>query len=205
MNSASIPLGDYLELLASKAPVPGGGGASAVIAATAAALDSMVCNLTSGKKKYAEFEDEILAIRAETDELRQKLIALADEDAAVFEPLSRCYAIPKDDPARDEIMEPVLRAAAEVPMNILRLCCRGIELSQRLAEIGSVLAISDAGCASVFFWSGMYAAALNVLVNTKSMKDRVFAETMNKEVEDLMNRWWTVSEATYENVYGRMK
>ena len=205
MNSGNFSVENYLESLASKAPVPGGGGASALVAAAGAALDSMVCNLTSGKKKYAGVEPEIAALCQEADELRRTLISLADEDAAVFEPLSQCYAIPKDDPQREAKMQPALKAAAEVPMNILRACCRGIELSDRLSEIGSVLAVSDAGCAAVFFWAAMYAAALNVRINTKSMTDRCLAEALNKECDDLMNRYWKTAEATYERVYGGLQ
>lgn len=205
MNSGKYSVENYLESLASKAPVPGGGGASALVAAAGAALDSMVCNLTSGKKKYAAVEPEITVLCQEADELRRTLISLADEDAAVFEPLSQCYAIPKDDPQREAKMQPALAAAAEVPMKILRACCRGIELSDRLSEIGSVLAVSDAGCAAVFFWAAMYAAALNVRINTKSMTDRSTAEALNKECDELMNTYWKTAEATYERVYGGMQ
>lgn len=204
MHLTELSTPAFLEALASKAAVPGGGGAAALVAAAAAALDGMVGELTLGKAKYAAVQEDIARLTAEAGELRQELIRLIDEDAKAFEPLSRAYGIPKDDPSRPEVMEAALKAAVQPPMELLRACCRGIELSREMAEKGSVLAVSDAGCAAVFFWAGLYAAALNVRINTKSMTDRPHAEALNAEVERLMNEYWTVAEATYKNVYGRL-
>ena len=194
---------DFAGVLAAKAPVPGGGGASALVAALGAALCSMVANYTVGKKKYAAVEEDVKAILAEAEELRGRLLALVEADAAAFEPLSKAYAIPKDDPARDEVMEKCLRDAAAAPLEILDLCCEAIELQREFAAKGSVLAVSDAATGVVFCWSAMYGAAVNVKVNTKSMKDRDYAEKVNAHVDAQMAKYWPIAEKVYQDVYGR--
>lgn len=194
---------DFTEVLASKSPVPGGGGASALVGALGAALCSMVCNYTVGKKKYADVEEDVKAILAEAEELREKLLALVDADAAAFEPLSRAYAIPKDDPDREAVMERCLREAAAPPMELLRLSCRAIELHRALLDKGSVMVLSDVGTGVIFCWSALYGAWLNVKVNTRSMADRTYAEAMNAQADELVNKYWKIADQVYEAVMRR--
>lgn len=205
MSFSQLNLSDYTAVLASKAPTPGGGGASALVAAMGTALAGMVCNLTSGKKKYAEHQTEIEALLSETEELRLRLERLADEDAAAFEPLSRAYAIPKDDPGREAELEKCLRAAAQPPMEMLRLSCRAILIHERLAQIGSAMALSDVGTGAVFCWAAMYGSAMNVLANTHLMKDRDYAEALNAECESLMAGHWQIADQVYESVWEKLK
>lgn len=192
---------EFSELLASKAPVPGGGGASALVGAIGIALGDMVGELTVGKKKYADVEEDVKALMEKAQTLRVKLLECVDADAAAFEPLSKAYAIPKDDPTRAEVMEQCLRAAAAAPLQILDLCCEAIELQQEFAAKGSVLAISDAATGVVFCWSAMYGAAVNVKVNTKAMADRAYAEQINAHVDAQMAKYWPIAEKVYEDVY----
>ena len=194
---------DFAGVLAAKAPVPGGGGASARVAALGAALCSMVANYTVGKKKYAAVEEDVKAILAEAEELRGRLLALVEADAAAFEPLSKAYAIPKDDPARDEVMEKCLRDAAAPPMELLRLSCRAIELHQALLDKGSVMVLSDVGTGVIFCWAALYGAWLNLKVNTKSMANRDCAQAMNAEADELVNKYWKIADEVYEAVMGR--
>lgn len=196
---------EFIEALASKEPVPGGGGASALVGAVGMALGSMVGNLTVGKEKYAGVERDIRLLMAEAGDIQKKLLGAIDEDAAAFEPLSRAYGIPKDDPDRAEIMEKALRSAALPPLKIMKLCCRAIEIHSELAEKGSVMVVSDAGTGAVLCWGAMYGAALNVRVNTKSMRDREYAEAVDAQVDELMEKYWKIAEATYESVCGRFK
>ena len=193
----------FADALASKAPVPGGGGASALAAALGAGLGTMVGNFTVGKKKYADVEADIQALMAEAESLRARLLELVDADAAAFEPLSRAYAIPKDDPTRGAVMEQCLRSAAAVPMEILRLACRGIELQRDFADKGSVMVVSDAGTGVAFLWAAAQGAALNVKVNTKSMADHTYAEALNAQVDALVEQHRPLAEAVYQDVYGR--
>ena len=194
---------EFTELLASKAPVPGGGGASALVGAIGIALGDMVGELTVGKKKYAAVEEDVKALMAKAQDLRVRLLACVNKDAEAFEPLSRAYGIPKDDPARDEVMEACLRDAAAPPLEILDLCCEAIDLQREFADKGSVLAVSDAATGVVFCWSAMYGAAVNVKVNTKAMKDKEYAGKINAHVDAQMAKYWPIAEKVYEDVYGR--
>ncbi|MBQ3277367.1 MAG: cyclodeaminase/cyclohydrolase family protein [Oscillospiraceae bacterium] len=194
---------EFTELLASKAPVPGGGGASALVGAIGIALGDMVGELTVGKKKYADVEEDVKALMAKAQDLRVRLLACVNKDAEAFEPLSRAYGIPKDDPSRDGIMEKCLRDAAAAPLEILDLCCEVIELQREFADKGSVLAVSDAATGVVFCWSAMYGAAVNVKVNTKAMKDRAYADKLNAHVDEQMAKYWPIAEKVYEDVYRR--
>lgn len=205
MNFSNMDVNRFADALASAEPVPGGGGASAVVAALGAALAGMVCNLTAGKKKYAEHQTEIEALLAECGSLRKRLLELADLDAAAFEPLSRAYKIPKDDPRRESEMEACLRTAAEPPMEMLRLSCRAILIHERLAEIGSTMALSDVGTGAVFCWAAMYGSAMNVRANTHLMKDRAYAEALNAETESLMAGHWQIADRVYESVWEGLK
>ena len=110
---------------------------------------------------------------------------------------------PKDDPGRDAVMEECLRRAAAVPMEILDLSCEMIDLHRQFADKGSTLAVSDAATGVVFCWSALYGAAVNVKVNTKAMKDRAYAEELNRHVDEQVEKYWQIAEQVYEDVYGR--
>lgn len=193
-----------LEALASSAPTPGGGGAAALCGALGIALGNMVGSLTLGKKKYADVQEDIAELNAKAEALRAGFVALVDADAEAFAPLSRAYSIPKDDPARDEIMEPALLKAAEAPLEIMRKCAEALELISGYAAKGSALAISDAGCAAALCGAAMESAALNVKINTKSMKNRAVADDINAEMNELLQKYFALSQEIYNDVSGRL-
>lgn len=186
--------------LASKTPTPGGGGAAALCAALAAALGSMTANFTLGKKKYAEYDDEMRAIISECAVLRSRTLLLIKADAEAFEPLSRAYAIPKDEPGREAELEKRLLDAAAVPMELARLSHRIMELADILERHGSELMVSDAGCAAAIASAALDSAALNVLVNTRLMKNRGKAAEINAEVCKLLEN----KPQTYSRVLQRL-
>ena len=194
----------FLAELASSAPTPGGGGAAALCGALGIALGNMVGSLTLGKKKYADVQEDIAELNAKAEALRAGFVALVDADAEAFAPLSRAYAIPKDDPARDEIMEPALLRAAEAPLEIMRKCAEALDLISGYAAKGSALAISDAGCAAALCGAAMEAAALNVKINTKSMKNRAVADNINAEMNELLQKYFVLSQEIYNDVSGRL-
>lgn len=194
----------FLETLASSAPTPGGGGAAALCGALGIALGNMVGSLTLGKKKYADVQEDIAELNAKAEALRAGFVALVDADAEAFAPLSRAYSIPKGDPARDEIMEPALLKAAEAPLEIMRKCAEALELISGYAAKGSALAISDAGCAAALCGAAMEAAALNVKINTKSMKNRAVADSINAEMNELLQKYFVLSQEIYNDVSGRL-
>ena len=200
----NLSLDTFAEQLASNAPVPGGGGASALVGAVGVALGNMVGSLTVGKKKYADVEEEIIALNEKAAVLREEFLTLMEKDAEVFEPLSKAYSIPKDDPARDEVMAVVLKQASEVPLEIMRKCCEAIDLIEVYAQKGSVIAVSDAGCGAAICKAALESAALNVYINTKSMKDRELAETMNAEVDIMLSKYCAKAAEIYASVSERL-
>lgn len=193
----------FLAELASSAPTPGGGGAAALCGTVGIALGNMVGNLTLGKKKYAEVQEDITALNAKAEALREEFVSLIDADAAAFEPLSKAYGIPKNDPKRGEVMEAALLAAAQPPLEIMRKCVKALELIAEYAAKGSALAISDAGCAAAITRAACEAAALNVFVNTKPMRDRERAGEMNREANELLQKC-ALAREIYDNVTGRL-
>lgn len=196
---------EFVEVLATKAPVPGGGGASALVGAVGMALGTMVGNLTVGKKKYADVEAEIFGLMEKANAIQKDLLRLVDDDAYVFEPLAKAYGIPKDDPYRDEIMENALKTACSVPLDIMRACAKAIELHVEYAAKGSALAISDVGVGVVFCKSALLGASLNVMINTKAMKDRTNATKIDKEVDELIAKYCALADKIYASVAERLR
>lgn len=200
---------DFLDILASYAPVPGGGGASALVGAIGTALGSMVGNLTLGKKKYEQYQEDIKGILKKADVLRTELVALIDEDAEVFEPLSKAYGLPKntdeEKAKRDEIMESALRLASSVPIKIMEKAVEAMALHEELAVKGTKIAISDVGVGVLFCKSALMGASLNVFINTKLMKDRQYAENINLMTEKLIEEGIAKADKIYMNVENSIK
>ncbi len=190
-------IGEFTELLAAKTSVPGGGGASALIGSIGIALGSMVGQFTLGKKKYADFEDDIKSLMAKADDIRGALNSCIDEDAIAFEPLSKAYGMPKDAPDRDEIMEKCLRDAAAVPFKILQLACEAVDLQKGFLDKGSSLMITDAGTGAAALQAAIKGASLNVKINTKFMKDRQYAAELNDKVDELVDDYLLKAETIY--------
>ena len=129
-----------------------------------------------------------------------KFLELVDGDAEAFAPLAKAYSIPKDDPTRDEVMEAALRVGCSVPMDIMRTCAEALDVVAEFAAKGSKLAISDAGCAAVACKAAIQAASLNVFINTKSMKDRDYAEVLNDEAHGLLAKYESMADDIYKMV-----
>lgn len=195
---------EFISVLASSAPVPGGGGASALVGAIGTALGNMVGSLTVGKKKYADVQDEILELKARSDKLQEKLLMMVEKDAEVFEPLSKAYGLPsgtdEEKAEKERVMETVLKAASEAPFGIMELCMEAIDIVSRFSEIGSKIAISDAGCAAACCRAALNAASLNVFINTKLMKDRELADDMNFKADKLLAEAAKIEEETFGRV-----
>ena len=194
----------FLDELASKSATPGGGSVSALMGAQSAALISMVCNLTIGKPQYAEVEVEMQALLQKSEALREKLTGLIKADVEVFNRLMTAYSLPKETDeekvARTEVIQAILKAATQVPLDCARACAEAIDLSRCAANKGSLGVISDAGAAVMAGYSGLKSAALNVYINTGSLKDRSFAEAKLLELETILKNYEGVVEETYQLV-----
>lgn len=207
MSFSSIRCDDFVVALASKEPVPGGGGASALVGALGTALGNMVGSLTVGKKKCADVEEDILEMKQKADQLQQRFLELIDEDAEGFFPLSQAYGLPRETPEqqahKEKVMESALRTACSAPLSIMEACCEAIELMKEFAEKGSVIAISDAGCGAAFCRGALSAASLNVFINTKSMKDRAYAEDVNQKAHAMMDTYLPMCDDIFAKVMAR--
>lgn len=200
---------EFIEELSSASPVPGGGGACAAVGAFAAALGMMVANLTVGKKRYAEVEEEIKKVRDRLYKLQSELLRLVDKDAEAFEPLSKAYGLPKgteEERARkDRIMEEALYAASVVPLEIMETIHEAMGFLSVLEEKGSRIAVSDAGVGILFAQAALNGASLNVFINTKLMKDRKRAEELNQKANALIQEGERLRDQVYQRVLGKIR
>ena len=179
----------FVEVLASDAPAPGGGGAAALVGAIGTALGNMVGSLTLGKKKYADVQEEIIALKNKCDALQRELLDQVEADEVSFLPLAKAYGIPKDDPSRETVLEEATIIACSTPMRIMELCCEAIDHIAVFAAKGSRLAVSDAGCGAVMCKAALQAASLNVFINTKTLKNRETAEALNARANSMLDTY----------------
>ena len=199
---------DFIDVLASKAPVPGGGGAAAIGGAVGMALSNMVGNLTVGKKKYADVQDEVKELIEKGNKVIADLESLVDKDAEVFEPLSKAYGLPKDTPElakqREETLENCCKVACSVPMDIMRATFEGIKIHARMGEIGTMIAISDVACGVVFMKAALIAASMNVIININSIKDQDFNKTAKEEMDRLLAEGTKLADDTLALVTNKL-
>ena len=191
---------EFVSVLASDAPAPGGGGAAALVGAIGTALGNMVGSLTVGKKKYAEVEAEIIALKAKCDALQTELLNQVEMDEINFLPLAKAYGIPKDDPNRDKVMEEATIIACSTPVKIMELCAEAMECIKVFADKGSRLAVSDAGCGAVCVKAAMQAASLNIFINTKTLKNRAVAEEMNAKALGMLDKYCAMADEIFNTV-----
>lgn len=195
---------DFLDVLSSKEPVPGGGGASALCGAVGNALGQMVANLTVGKKKYADAEPEVKEHLEKMVKLQAEFTALADDDAKVFAPLAKAYSLPSETEEQKaykaEVMETNLLAASAVPLQIMEKSMQMLTILDRLADIGSRMAVSDVGVAVQSTRAALLGAAMNVYINTKSMKDRNKAEELNNSANKMIEEGSRQADRIYDKV-----
>lgn len=200
---------EFVEVLASKAPVPGGGGASALVGAIGMALGNMVGSLTVGKKKYADVEEEVQDMMRRLEQLQKDMVCLADRDAKVFAPLAAAYGLPsgteEEKAYKDEVMEKNLLAASLVPMEIMEKAYEMLGILDGLEQKGSVMAVSDVGVAVQFARTALTGAVMNVYINTKSMKNRDKAEELNRKADRLMESGTKRADTIYDKVKKRLR
>lgn len=194
----------FIEVLSSKAAVPGGGGACAYVAAAGMALGAMVANLTTGKKKYAQYQGEIEELLSKAEQLSKELMTYMDKDAESFEPLSKAYGLPKDTKEQQEykeaVMEKALKEASLTPVALMEKILDALKILERLSVVGSRLAISDVGAGVQLCKAALNGASLNVFINTKLMKDTETAEELNTRTDALLIEGNELADRIYEEV-----
>ena len=199
----------FLEVLSSKEPVPGGGGASALAGALGNALGQMVANLTIGKKKYADVEAEIKELLGRMQKLQAAFVTLADRDAQVFAPLAQCYSLPslteEEKAYKEKVMEERLLDASFVPLEIMEHAVAMLGILEILGDKGSRLAVSDVGVGVQFIRASLLGAVMNVYINTKSMKNREKAEELNARAGQLIDEGTAWADRIYAMVLDQLR
>ena len=189
-NLTDLKSTEFLTALASSAPAPGGGGGAAMAGALAAALASMVANLTIGKEKFAQQEPEVKALLEEAEEVRQRLLGLVEDDAAVFNSFMSCYKLPKateeEKAARAAAISSAAKQAAEVPLAIARASYKVLTLAERLVRIGNPGVITDGACSALLARAALRCAEYNVRINLGLTKDEAYNQSVQEELNNLL-------------------
>ena len=205
LDYRGLSVREFTRFLASAEPVPGGGGAAALVGALGMALGNMVAALTLGKPKYAEVEAEVAELRRRGEALQERLLEQINADAEGFRPLAEAYKLPKDEPRRAEILEQATLRACGTPMEIMELGAAAISAIAELASKGSRMAVSDAGCAAAAVRAAVEMAYLNLLINTRSLRGREQAEALNARGQELLTRVGRQTEEVWPQVEARLK
>ncbi len=208
MKLTEMPVHDFLDALASKSPAPGGGGGAAMAGALAAALASMVCNLTLGKEKYAAVQDDILGLVEKTEALRHRLTRLVEADEEAYNLLSATYRLPKETDeqkkARTVAIQKALINATATPMEIAQACVEVLALCDPIAEKGNVSAVSDAGVGALLAEAGLRSAALNVQINLAAIKDARFVADSSRKLKHLLRGKGRLKERIVKDVIAKL-
>jgi formiminotetrahydrofolate cyclodeaminase len=198
----------FLDALAGQGATPGGGSAAAIIGAMGAALVSMVCNLTIGKKKYADVEGEMKDVLGKAESLRVKLTGMIEDDVKAFDAVMGAYGMKKetdaDKQAREKAIQAALKQATEVPLRCCHAAREVINLAAIASDKGNLNVISDAGVAVLAAYAALRSAALNVFTNARMITDKPFAEAMLKELNALLAGAEGATEKAYAVVKGKL-
>ncbi len=198
----------FLDALASSAPAPGGGSVAALSGALGAALLSMVCNLTLGKKRYASVQDEIAVLIEQSEALRHRLTDLLEADVKAYTGVSRAYKMPRDTPeqkaARSAAIQEALKAATQPPIEVAGACVQVLDLCTPAAEKGNVNAVSDVGVAALMAEAGLRSAALNVIININAIRDEAFCSAMRTKLESFLEGRSALKDQIYDLVVEKL-
>lgn len=199
---------NYLDELSSSSPTPGGGNVSALCGALAASLGTMVCNLTLGKKKYADVENEIKLLSEELSEARNKFLDLAEKDNAAFDKVMEAFKLPKETEeeknTRQKEIEDATFKAAVVPSDVIHLCANVIEKINKIAIIGNQNSVSDAGVALSLLSTAAQGAYLNVLINCTSMSNQTIGSQLLQQSEILLNEVTSSASSGIKNIVNKL-
>ncbi len=202
------PVCSFLDRLASSAPAPGGGSAAALGAAIGAALLSMVANLTLGKKKYANVQDDIQRILSRSEALRQRCVDLLEDDIAAYSRVAEAYKMARDtapqQEARNAAIQEALKGATAVPMKLAEASVEILHLCPESADKGNIRAVSDVGVGALMAEAALRAAALNVWINLASIEDKAFVDRESARLDALLDGKAALKEAILREVKAKL-
>lgn len=195
---------EFAKLLASKEPVPGGGGAAALTAALGTALNSMVANFSIGKKKFIDVKEKHEDLLNRGEVLREKLIDLVNKDAEFFEPLSKAYVMPSDTEEekkeKEETLQKCLKVACSAPMETLEYTYDAIKMHEEIVNISSKNIISDVGVGVQCLKAALNSAYLNILININSISDEEYVLTQKQKADKLLLEGNKIADEVYQHV-----
>jgi len=198
MKLTELTVAKFLDELASQSPAPGGGSVAALSAALGSALTSMVCNLTVGKKKYADVESELKAVLIRSDELRWKFTKLVDDDTYAFNKVMEAYGLPKETESqkalRSAAIQGATKEAALVPLSVMKHVVDAFALAGIVARKGNANSVSDAGVSALTLLAAAESAALNVKINLQAITDSDFVGWRSEEVNSLLKTSRTAAQ-----------
>lgn len=187
-----MAVGEFMDRLASDAAAPGGGSAAAMAGTMGACLVSMVANLTVGREKFREHEEQVIGILEKTEKLRANLLTAADEDTRAFNKVMEAMKMPKETneerEKRKQALQEAFKGAAVQPMRIAEMCLQVLELAWELHDKGNPNALSDIGVGALMANAGLEGAIMNVEINLPYIKDKQFCEEMKAKVEEVKKK-----------------
>ncbi|MEW6622151.1 MAG: cyclodeaminase/cyclohydrolase family protein [Bacillota bacterium] len=199
-----LPVKDFIQEVAKDSPAPGGGSVAALAGAISAALVSMVANLTIGREKYKEQEEELIIVREKAAVLQEKLTHIVDEDTQTFNLVMNAYKMPKtteeEKTKRTQAIQEALKRASELPMEAAECSLEAMKLVKVVVEKGNPNCISDAGVGCLMAEAGLKGALFNVEINIGSIKDEEFKNQMQSKVEQLSQEAQNLSKEIIQMV-----
>lgn len=208
MKLADMQVTEFVNLMASDAPAPGGGSAAALEGALGAALTAMVCALTVGKKKYADVQELAVESQKKAEELKARFVDVMDRDTEAFNAVSAVFAMPKDTDeqkaARKAAMQEALKGCTKTPFEMMQLACETLELTRSLVGRLNASAASDLGCSALSLRAAIQGAWLNVLINISGIADEAFAAEYRKNGEALLAKALPLADEIYEEILKTM-
>ncbi len=208
MKLAELKTAEFVDLLASDAPAPGGGSAAALEGALGAALTAMVCSLTIGKKKYAEFEETAKAAQAKATDLKVRFVDVMDRDTEAFNVVSAAFGMPKETDeekaARSAAIQKGLEGCTKTPFEMMELAAETLELTASILGKSNDSAASDLGVSALSLRAAIQGAWLNVLINIGSLKNKELAEDYRAKGEALLAKALPLADQIYDTVVKAM-
>lgn len=208
MKLAEMQVTEFVNLMASDAPAPGGGSAAALEGALGAALTAMVCALTVGKKKYADVQELAVESQKKADDLKARFVDVMDRDTEAFNAVSAVFAMPKDTDeqkaARKAAMQEALKGCTKTPFEMMQLACETLELTRSLVGRLNASAASDLGCSALSLRAAIQGAWLNVLINISGIADEAFAAEYRANGQALLDKALPLADEIYEEILKTM-
>ncbi|KXT74379.1 Formiminotetrahydrofolate cyclodeaminase [Streptococcus sp. DD10] len=209
MLLTELSVTEFAQVLGSSAPAPGGGSAAALSAANGISLTKMVCELTIGKKKYAEFEEEITAIRDRSQQLQDELLEAIDKDTEAFNQVSAVFSLPKeteeDKAKRSQALQEALKNATLSPYHMMELIHESLLVTQKAIGKSNTNAASDLGVAALNLKAGLQGAWLNVLINLSSIKDTDFVQDLQEKGQALLDEGNRLADLIYQEILASLR